>query len=81
MIKDKKHHTYTESYNRQKEQWFADIPSHIKAYLAKGKKIYQAEQGESNYAKLYDKGKTVPFVITPNKQNLLKMNKLPNEKK
>ncbi len=47
MIKGKQYHTYTDSYARERESWFDDIPAHVAAYERAGKKIYQAAIGES----------------------------------
>lgn len=49
MIKGKEYHTHTESYAREKETWFADVPDHVVAFLRAGGKVYTAAIGESAY--------------------------------
>lgn len=72
MIKGKEYHTYTETYAREKEPWYDDIPKHVAAFEASGKKIYQAEIGESYYKTLYESGSKHAFVINPLKEHKLR---------
>ncbi len=74
MIKGKEYHTYTESYAREKEAWFEDIPAHVAAFLKAGGKVYQAEQGESFYTKHYQHN-THAFKINPQKESKLRNKK------
>jgi hypothetical protein len=64
VIKGKNYHTYTESYAREKEEWFENIPDHVAAFLKGGGVIYQAKEGESAYNKPYSQH-THAFKINP----------------
>ena len=62
MIKGKEYHTYTESYAREKETWYEDVPTHVAAFLRAGGKVYTAAIGES----AYNPTKQYAFVINHN---------------
>ena len=62
MIKGKAYHTHTESYAREKETWFEDVPAHVAAFLRTGGKVYTAAIGES----AYNPTKQYAFVINNN---------------
>ncbi|NBS69793.1 hypothetical protein EBT31_12910 [bacterium] len=67
MSRDDIYFNPPDTYIRQKPEWTQDIDKHVKAFLKKGGKIYQAEMGESFYAKHYQAGNKHAFVINPNK--------------
>lgn len=68
MIKGKEYHTYTESYAREKEAWFDDIPTQVAAFEKAGGKVYHAAPGESAYPKKYSQP---AFKINPRKESKL----------
>jgi hypothetical protein len=67
MNRDDTRFILPDSFVREKPEWTKDTDKHIKAFLKKGGKIYQAEMGESFYAKHYQAGNKHAFVINPNK--------------
>jgi hypothetical protein len=72
MNRDDTRFILPDSFVREKPEWTKDTDKHIKAFLKKGGKIYQAEMGESFYAKHYQAGNKHAFVINPNKAAVLK---------
>lgn len=63
-LRDEVYYKEQDSFVRQKEKWFGDIPKHIAAFLKKGGTIYYAEPGESVYKKRYEDGTAAQhFVI------------------
>jgi hypothetical protein len=70
VIKGKDYHTYTESYAREKEEWFDQIPEHVAAFLKGGGSIYQAAPGESAYTQQYSQH-THAFRINPQRESKL----------
>lgn len=58
-----------------KEDWYADIPKHVKAFLAKGGKIKQCAEGESGYKTQVGQNPSPLFTINHKKEAKIKPRK------
>ena len=67
MSRDDTYFNPPDSYIREKPEWTKETDKHVKAFLKKGGKVYQAAPGESWYAQHYQGGNKHAFVINPNK--------------